>query len=77
VGSVGNAVLESLSGSGFRGLTMYTEVMQDAALKLLESGVLRFASASAVSLEEDSRSIFMSISTSSRQDNHPAPGDIQ
>lgn len=58
VGSVGNAVLESLSGSGFRGLTMYTEVMQDAALKLLESGVLRFASASAVSLEEESRKYF-------------------
>jgi len=58
VGSVGNAVLDSLSASGFRGLTMYTEVMQDAALKLLENGVLRFVSASAVSLEEDSRKYF-------------------
>ena len=37
---------------------MYTEVMQDAALSLLESGVFRFASASAISLEEKTRERF-------------------
>jgi succinyl-CoA:acetate CoA-transferase len=58
VGSVGNAVLQSLSRGGFRGLTMYTEVMQDSALKLLEEGVFSCASASAVSLEADSRRRF-------------------
>ena len=58
VGSVGNAVLQALTASGFRGLTMYTEVMQDAALSLLESGVFRFASASAISLEEKTRERF-------------------
>ena len=58
VGSVGNAVLQSLSTGGFRGLTMYTEVMQDAALSLLEEGVFSGVSASAVSLEAETRKRF-------------------
>lgn len=58
VGSVGNAVLQSLTTSGFKGLTMYTEVMQDAALKLLEEGIFDCISASAVSLEAQSRRYF-------------------
>lgn len=58
VGSVGNAVLQSLTNSGFHGLTMYTEVMQDAALSLLEQGVFSCVSASAVSLEAESRKRF-------------------
>ena len=58
VGSVGNAVLQSLTVGGFRGLTMYTEVMQDSALKLLEQGVFSRVSASAVSLEEETRKHF-------------------
>ena len=58
VGSVGNAVLQSLTAGGFRGLSMYTEVMQDAALKLLEQGVFSHISASAVSLERESRKRF-------------------
>ena len=58
VGSVGNALLQSLTKGGFRGLTMYTEVMQDSALKLLEQGVFSRVSASAVSLEEETRKHF-------------------
>ena len=58
VGSVGNAVLQSLTASGLRGLSMYTEVMQDAALPLLEQGVFFCVSASAVSLEADHRRAF-------------------
>lgn len=58
VGSVGNAVLSCLTTSGFRGLTMYTEVMQDAALNLIEQGVFDCVSASAVSLEADTRKHF-------------------
>lgn len=58
VGSVGNAVLSFLTTSGFRGLTMYTEVMQDAALKLIEQGVFDCVSASAVSLEAETRKYF-------------------
>ena len=58
VGSVGNALLQSLTAGGFKGLTMYTEVMQDSALKLLEQGVFSRVSASAVSLEEETRKYF-------------------
>ena len=58
VGSVGNAVLSSLATSGFRGLSMYTEVMQDAAFCLLEQGVFDFVSASSIALCEDTRKRF-------------------
>ena len=58
VGSVGNAVLQSLTEGGFRGLAMYTEVMQDAALGLMDRGVISRVSASAVSLEEATRRRF-------------------
>lgn len=58
VGSVGNAVLKTLENSGFRGMTMYTEVMQDAALGLIEKGVFDLVSSSAVSLEAESRRYF-------------------
>ena len=58
VGSVGNAVLASLASSGFRGLSMYTEVMQDAAFGLLEQGVFDFISSSSVALCEENRKRF-------------------
>lgn len=58
VGSVGNAVLSCLASSGFRGLQMYTEVMQDSALGLIEQGVFDFASASSVALGEENRKKF-------------------
>ncbi|MEG0755221.1 MAG: acetyl-CoA hydrolase/transferase C-terminal domain-containing protein, partial [Oscillospiraceae bacterium] len=58
VGSVGNAVLSSLASSGFHGLSMYTEVMQDAALGLIEQGVFEFVSSSCVALTEENRRRF-------------------
>jgi len=58
VGSVGNAVLQGLTEGGFRGLEMYTEVMQDAALGLMDRGVISRVSASAVSLEAGTRRRF-------------------
>ncbi len=58
VGSVGNAVLESLADSGLKGLSMYTEVMQSGALKLLEMGVCDFISTCAISLDEQARDNF-------------------
>lgn len=58
VGSVGNSVLKSLTSSGFRGLNMYTEVMQDAALSLLEEGIFDSVSASSLSLEAETRKYF-------------------
>lgn len=58
VGSVGNAVLSSLASGGFRGLSMYTEVMQDSAFNLIEQGVFKFASTSSIALAGDSRKRF-------------------
>lgn len=52
VGAVANAVLRSLSSSGFRDLEMYTETCQDSGLELLESGVFRTVSTSSLSLTE-------------------------
>lgn len=58
VGSIANAVLETLTSSGFRHLSMYTEVMQDAAIGLIRSGVLDSVSASSLSMEEETRRYF-------------------
>ena len=55
VGSVGNAVLSCLAASGLKGLQMYTEVMQDSALALIEQGVFDFASTSSIALAEENR----------------------
>lgn len=53
VGNIANAVLAGLEGGGYRGLTAFTEVIQDGMLALLKSGVLRMASATAFSLSPD------------------------
>lgn len=58
VGSVGNAVLSCLASSGFKGLSMYTEVMQDAAFGLIEQGVFDFVSASSIALTAENRRRF-------------------
>ena len=50
VGNVANAVLDGLRTGPFRDLTAYTEVIQDGMLDLLDEGVLRAASATALSL---------------------------
>jgi succinyl-CoA:acetate CoA-transferase len=50
IGTIANAVLHGLSQSSFRGLTMYSEVLQDSAIALLDSGHLAFASASSITL---------------------------
>lgn len=55
VGSVANAVLSGLSTSGFAGLRMFTEVIQDSALKLIRSGVVEGASCTALSLSENAQ----------------------
>jgi succinyl-CoA:acetate CoA-transferase len=53
VGNIANAVLAELGQTQHRGLRAYTEVLQDGMLDLLESGTLRFASATAFSLSPD------------------------
>lgn len=50
IGSIANAVLESLAQSRFEHLTMFSEVLQDSTIDLLDSGKLDFASASSMTL---------------------------
>jgi succinyl-CoA:acetate CoA-transferase len=50
VGNIANAVLAGLGESGRKGLTAYTEVLQDGMLDLLEDGTIALASATAFSL---------------------------
>jgi succinyl-CoA:acetate CoA-transferase len=50
VGAVSNAVLYGLRESRFHDLQMYSEVLQDAAFDLLDTGRLRFASGCAITL---------------------------
>ena len=53
VGNVANAVLAGLGESSYRDLTAYTEVLQDGMLDLIDSGTIRFASATAFSLSAE------------------------
>ena len=50
VGSIANAVLHGFMDCPFEGLSMYSEVIQDSAFHLLDSGKLTFASAAALSV---------------------------
>jgi succinyl-CoA:acetate CoA-transferase len=53
VGNIANAVLFGLEEGPFEGLTSYTEVIQDGMIRLLKSGKLESASATAFSLSPD------------------------
>ena len=53
VGNIANAVLFGLEEGPFEGLTSYTEVIQDGMIRLLKSGKLTAASATAFSLSPD------------------------
>jgi len=50
IGTIANAVLHGLKDSPFRNMTMYSEVLQDSAIELLDSGQLTMASASSITL---------------------------
>ncbi|MET3130070.1 succinyl-CoA:acetate CoA-transferase [Oxalobacteraceae bacterium GrIS 1.11] len=50
IGSIANAVLHGLLGAPFRNLSMFSEVLQDSAIELLDSGQLALASASSITL---------------------------
>ena len=52
VGNVANAVLTGL-GEDFKGISMYTEVMQDGAFRLVQQGVIAKASTTALSLSRE------------------------
>ena len=53
VGNIANAVLVGLEEGPFEGLTSYTEVIQDGMIRLLKSGKLLSASATAFSLSPE------------------------
>lgn len=53
VGNIANAVLFGLEEGAFEGLTSYTEVIQDGMIRLLKSGKLTSASATAFSLSPE------------------------
>lgn len=59
IGTIANAVLHGLIGSPFGNLTMFSEVLQDSAIELLDSGQLTFASASSITLSTPMHEKFM------------------
>jgi succinyl-CoA:acetate CoA-transferase len=50
IGTIANSVLHGFVDSKFHGLTMYSEVLQDSTIDLLDAGKLKFASASSITL---------------------------
>jgi succinyl-CoA:acetate CoA-transferase len=50
IGTIANAVLHGLVDSPFHDLTMYSEVLQDSTIALIDAGKLRFASAASMTL---------------------------
>ncbi|SNC62398.1 succinyl-CoA:acetate CoA-transferase [Kytococcus aerolatus] len=58
VGNIANAVMAELVKSRFKGLTAYTEVVQDGMLDALDSGTLATASATAFSLSTEAAERF-------------------
>jgi len=59
IGTIANAVLHGLIGAPFTGMTMYSEVLQDSAFELLDSGQLQFASASSITLSSGMHQRFL------------------
>lgn len=53
VGNIANAVLAGLHEGGFRGLTAFTEVIQDGMLELVGNGTIEMASATSFSLSPE------------------------
>ena len=57
-GMVANAAMDLLAHSSFRGLSMYTEVIQDGALRLIEEGVITAASCTSLCLSVEAEARF-------------------
>src|SRR5699024_4665891 len=53
LGSMANAVLRGVAEGPFNQLQMYSEVLQDSAFDLLDSGQMTFASATSITLSQD------------------------
>ena len=52
IGTIANAVVHGLVDAPFRDLRMYSEVLQDSAIALIDTGRVSFASASSITLSE-------------------------
>lgn len=52
VGSVANAVLQGMIDAPFKDLEVYSEVIQDGVLDLIDAGVVKYASATSLTLSE-------------------------
>ncbi|MGZ4032889.1 MAG: acetyl-CoA hydrolase/transferase C-terminal domain-containing protein, partial [Tumebacillaceae bacterium] len=62
IGSIANAVLHGMIDSPFHDLTMYSEVLQDAAFELIDAGKMAFASCSSITLSpERSQQVYGNI----------------
>lgn len=59
VGKVANAVLDGLAEGGYKGIKMYTEVLQDGALRLVDGGCIAKASATALSFSDECLELFI------------------
>ncbi|HLQ86275.1 MAG TPA: succinate CoA transferase, partial [Salinisphaeraceae bacterium] len=53
LGSMANAVLSGIAEGPFHNLQMYSEVLQDSAFELLDSGQMTFASATSMTLSKE------------------------
>lgn len=60
VGSVANVVLAGLLESPFKDLNFYSEVIQDSVLDLIDSGKIRIASGTSLTLSEEGQKRFYS-----------------
>ena len=60
VGNVANAVLQGLETSGLKGLSMYTEVIQDSALDLIKKGIIESASCTSLSISKEAQAELIS-----------------
>lgn len=58
VGSVANAVLEGLLNSEFENMSFYSEVIQDAALKLIDAGKMKICSGTSLTLSKEGMKTF-------------------
>jgi succinyl-CoA:acetate CoA-transferase len=50
IGTIANAVLSGFGASPFEALTIYSEVLQDSAFELMDTGKVTFASAASITL---------------------------
>ena len=53
IGKIANAVLSGLVHSDFEDLVMYSEVLQDSTFELIDSGKMKFASTTSITISQE------------------------